>query len=83
MTENRKEFCNKLCELLQMTKCAGAPESNPLKELRFIETEYGEIVRPVFEDGIGENGYYDVNVSGDSNMGILYDVFNHFIKGMW
>lgn len=83
MKENKKEFCNQLCKLLQMTSCAGSVENNPLKELRFIETEWGEVVRPIFADGNGEDGYYDVNVSGDSNMGILYDVFNRFIKKVW
>ena len=84
MKENKAEFCKSLCETLRLTSAAGDPLSNPLVELRYIKKEDGsEIVRPIFEDGTGNSGYYDVNVSGDSNIGILYDVFNHFIKCMW
>ena len=64
-----------------MTVNLGNPANNALKELRYIRLDNGdEIVRPVFEDGGGENGYYDVNVSGDNCMGILCDVYNRFIK---
>ena len=81
MRENKTEFCNQLCELLRMTGNLGNPANNALKELRYIRLDNGdEIVRPVFEDGGGENGYYDVNVSGDNCMGILCDVYNKFIK---
>lgn len=84
MKENKAEFCKSLCETLRLTSCAGSPLNNPLVELRYIELPNGrEIVRPIFADGNGENGYYDVNVSGDSNMGILFDVFNKFIRYMW
>ena len=84
MVENKKEFCDALCNLLRMTRNAGSEINNPLVELRYIQKENGdEIVRPVFADGNGENGYYDVNVSGDSNMGVLADVCKHFIFQMW
>lgn len=82
--ENKAEFCNALCDLLRMTSCAGNPINNPLVELRYMKLSNGdEIVRPIFENGCGEDGYYDVNVTGDSNMGILFDVFRRFIKSMW
>ena len=83
MKEDRKAFCDELCKLLRMTRNAGRPDCNPLVELRFIETEIGEFVRPIFEDGTGENGYYDVNVTADSNMGILKDVCDRFIFKRW
>lgn len=84
MKENKAEFCNALCELLRMTNCAGSPQNNPLVELRYIEGEHGrETVRPIFADGNGSTGYYDVNVSGDSNMGILLDVMKHFVRRVW
>lgn len=80
MRENKAEFCNKLCELLQMTSNLGHPDGNPIKELRYIKDGYDEYVRPIFANGNGESGYYDVNVSADNCMGILADVFNNFIR---
>ena len=81
---NKQEFLNKLTELLRMTSCAGHPLSNPLREIKLVTNKYGdEIARPIFEDGTGEDGYYDVNVSGDSNMGTLIDLVNKFINRMW
>ena len=82
--ENKTEFCNALCNLLRMTSCAGDPKSNPLVELRYIKMPNGdEFVRPIFEDGCGENGYYDVNVTCDANMEILLDVVREFVRPMW
>ena len=84
MMENKAEFCKSLCETLRLTRAAGTPGCNPLVELRYMKLENGmEIVRPVFEDGTGENGYYDVNVSCDSNIGILLDVVEHFVRKVW
>lgn len=84
MKENKELFCRSLCETLRLTSCAGAPENNPLVELKYIQTDDGtEIVRPIFADGNGKNGYYDVVVTGDSCMGILYDVCKHFVFRMW
>ena len=82
MTENKAEFCNKLCELLRMTGNLGSQTSNPIVELRYIKKDNGdEIVRPLFKsDPNRSDGYYDVNVTGDNCMGILTDVYNHFIK---
>ena len=81
---DRQEFLDEIVKLLRMTSGAGHPENNPLKEIKIVTKEYGmEFARPIFEDGTGENGYYDVCIDGDNNMGVLYDVFNKFVKHMW
>lgn len=80
----KSEFLDALCGLLRMTSCAGHPQSNPIAKIQYIKTESGdEIARPVFEDGTGANGYYDVNISGDSNIAILYDIVDKFIRRVW
>ena len=84
MRENKQAFCAKLCEALRMTSAAGSPLNNPLTELRYMQLPNGdEIVRPVFADGAGENGYYDVNVSGDSCIAIFMDIDRQFVRRMW
>lgn len=83
-TEDKQEMCDAIRDMLLKTSAAGNPLNNALAELRYFTDEDGEEwVRPIFEDGCGSNGYYDVRVTGDSNLGILYDVFNKFIRRMW
>lgn len=80
--ENKAKFLESLKNTLLLTNAAGY--GNPLKELRYIKLDNGdEFVRPIFEDGTGENGYYDVDISGDSNIGILYDVVKNFCRKVW
>lgn len=82
--ENKQEFCNKLCEALMETSAAGSPTNNPLVELRYMQLENGdEIVRPIFANGIGENGWYDVNVTGDSCIAMFMDIDRQFVRKMW
>ena len=83
--ENKKDFCEKLCLLLRETEHFGSLDNNPLAELRYKMCKNGdEFVIPVFTNGSGEpnrnypNGYYAINVTGDSNIAILTDVVNHF-----
>ena len=84
MTENKAEICKAICDTLRLTRAAGSPINNPLKEIRYMVNEYGEeIARPIFEDGTGENGYYDVNISGDSGIGIWIDITRQFVTKMW
>ena len=84
MYEDKQAICNKFCETLKLTRAAGSPTNNALKELRYMKLDNGmEIVRPVFEDGTGENGYYDVNVSCDSGVAIIMDITKQFIREMW
>lgn len=82
--ENKQEICNAFLKTLQLTRAAGVEEYNPLVELRYIQKENGdEIVRPIFADGNGENGYYDVNVTCDSGIAVLIDVMKWFVGKVW
>ena len=80
--ENKQDVCNKMCEAIRATdasKFGGA-----LKELRYMKLEDGrEIVRPIFEDGTGNGGYYDVDVTCDSGIAIIMDITKQFIRRMW
>lgn len=84
MKEDKQMICTAICNALRTTSAAGNPENNALKELRYIQKENGdEIVRPVFENGTGEDGYYDINISGDSGIAIFMDVVNQFVRKVW
>ena len=64
--EDKKAVCDAMCEALRKTSAAGNPINNALVELRYIEFDDGrEIVRPIFENGCGENGYYDIESVGN------------------
>ena len=84
MKENKQEICNAFLECLKLTSAAGSPDNNPVVELRYIKLPNGEeIVRPIFKDGNGENGWYDVNVSGDSGIAIIMDLVKQFVRKVW
>lgn len=83
--ENKQEFLNKICEALQMTRAA-APgrNNNGLVAIKYICKNGDEFARPCFENNPDrDDGYYDVNISGDSCIGIWIDLTNKFIKRMW
>ena len=91
MGENKQLICNKICEALQQTRQLRINVGcNGLKELRYIRkgemdepnVRYEETVRPIFEDGTGENGYYDINVSCDSGTAMFIDIAKQFIAKM-
>ena len=91
MREDKQLICNKICEALQQTANFRTDVGyNGLKELRYIrkgETyepniQYDETVRPIFEDGTGANGYYDINVSCDSGSAMFIDIAKQFIAKM-
>ena len=82
--ENKQAICDLMCETIRMTANGGS--GNPLKELRYIPEGngyYREVVRPIFEDGVGEDGYYDINVACDSGTAMIMDITNQFIRRMW
>lgn len=92
MREDKQLICNKICEALQCTFAAGSMfGNNGLKELRYIRKKetndesvrYDETVRPIFEDGTGEDGYYDINVSCDSGIALFMDIDKQFIRSVW
>ena len=57
--EDKQEICNCVLIALMHTYNAGSFENNPLIELKYIEEK--EIVRPIFLDGSGQNGEFDIN----------------------
>jgi hypothetical protein len=86
--EDKQKICNAFCETLRLTRAAGSPTNNPLIELKYITKEEGgrfdETVRPIFADHCGEAmKYYDVNVSGDSGIGMIIDIMNQFVTKVW
>ena len=88
MREDKQKICDLLCETLRATSNAGDPLGNPLVELRYIKDppdkpEFKEIVRPIFADGTGENGWYDVNVSWDSGTAMIRDIVKQFVSSVW
>ena len=82
MKENKQEICNAFLECLKLTSAAGT--GNPVVELQYMELENGdEIVRPIFADGTGKNGWYDVNVTCDSGIAIIMDLVKQFVRKVW
>lgn len=82
MTEDKQAVCTAMCEALRTTVAAGY--GNPLVEIRYIVLPDGsEIARPIFEDGCGEDGYYDVNVNCDSGIAIIMDITRQFVNRVW
>ena len=80
MEENKQAICDAFLKTLLLTRAAGYG-GNPLKELRYIPEK--EIVRPVFEDGSGEDGWYDVHVACDSGIAIIMDLVSQFVRVVW
>lgn len=87
--ESKGLICAMICEALQHTRQFRiGVNGNGLKELRYIKkgethesnVKYPETVRPIFEDGTGENGYYDINVSCDSGAAMFIDITRQFIE---
>lgn len=86
MREDKQAICNAMLEALKLTSAAGSPTNNPVVELRYLPEgngRYTEAVRPVFADGNGENGWYDINVSCDSGIAVIMDIVNQFVKSVW
>lgn len=82
MKEDKQAICNALCECLRLTSAAGT--SNALKRFEYIDDGLGtEIVRPVFENGAGKDGWYDVNVSCDSGIAMISDIVKQFVNRVW
>lgn len=79
MRENKQEICNAICEALKLTGNAGT--GNALVELRYLSDK--EVVRPIFADGTGEDGWYDINVACDSGTAMFTDIANQFVRKVW
>lgn len=83
MKENYQAICDAFCMTLRLTNNAGNPIGNPILELRYIDDGGRQYVRPIFADGEGEDGYYDVDVTMDSGTAMIQDITNQFIRKMW
>ena len=81
--EDIQEICNSMVVTLAYTYNAGNLLNNPLTELKYIKDDEKEIVRPIFLDGTGKNGEFDINVHMDSGTSVIIDITNQFIKKMW
>lgn len=84
--ENKQEVCDAICNALRTTRSAGDLSGNPLVELRYLPEGngvYSEVVRPIFADGCGSDGYYDINVACDSGIAIFIDVVRQFVVKVW
>ena len=82
--ENKQAICDALCEALKLTDNAGT--GNKLMALKYMPNgkgTYSETVRPLFADGTGAEGYYDINVSCDSGTAMITDIVNQFVRRMW
>lgn len=79
--DDRQSICNALCDALILTSNAGDSRCNALEELLYIPEK--ESVRPIFEDGSGSDGYYDICVAGDSGTAVITDIVRQFIVRMW
>ena len=92
--EDKQKTLDAMLALLRTTSNLGDDRYNSLVELRFIPAgtkcdgemsrmvhdgvAMDDIVRPIFKDGNGESGYYDVNVGANNCMGIIQDVMTNF-----
>lgn len=90
IVEDKQDICNAICEALRHTSAAGSPGNNALKEIRYAQTDNGdEYAIPIFEDGSGEPniyapyGYYSINITGSSGIGIWIDITERFVRKMW
>ena len=90
--EDKQKICDLLCETLKATENAGHPMTNPIAELRFLKqgtvdengnTIRNDTVRPIFANGNGKSGYYDVNVEGDSGTAMIKDIIYQFVNRVW
>lgn len=82
--EDKQAICEALCATLRMTSNGGG--RNALKELKYMPEgngRYTEAVRPIFEDGTGENGWYDINVAMDSGTAMISDIVRQFVDRVW
>lgn len=79
--EDRQAICNAVRDALLLTHNAGSPNCNSLVELKYLPDR--EVVRPIFENGAGADGYYDVDVCADSGTAVIFDIAKQFIRKMW
>lgn len=80
--EDKARFAHKFAELLQESRRfkTGLGYNGLLDFKYFVKENGDEIIRPIFEENPNrDDGYYDINVSGDSVLGMIDDIYKHFI----
>lgn len=82
--ENKQTVADAICEALKTTSMFGDPEGNGLNRLVYLRNDGkgNEVLRPIFADGTGENGYYDIVVNCDSGAAMFLDVASQFVRKM-
>lgn len=78
MEEKKQAVCDAMLEVLKLTSLGEG--SNPIINLKYFKDNAGEFVRPIFADGTGENGYYDICVTMDSETAMVTDIVAQFVR---
>jgi len=86
--EDKQKCLDYLCKAIMETRANGSEKNNHIQELRLIDIKdsedslaYDQVVRPIWSDNPERNdGYYDINVSGDSAWAMILDVINDLKK---
>lgn len=86
--EDKQKCLDYLCKAIMETRANGSERNNHIQELRFIDAKdskedlrYEQVVRPIWSNNPERNdGYYDINVTGDSAWGMIIDVINNLDK---
>lgn len=79
--ENRQDIARAMRDALLLTSNAGSDRANALLDLKYDPER--ETIRPIFEDGTGSNGCYDINVCADSGTAVIIDIVKQFVRPMW
>ena len=78
MEVKKQAVCDAMLEVLKLTSLGEG--SNPITDLKYFKDHAGEFVRPIFADGTGENGYYDICVTMDSETAMVTDIVAQFVR---
>ncbi len=90
--ENKQAMLDHMCKAIMEMRANGSAECNHICALKLIKLEEdvkrwwgwqekGEYVRVVWSDSPDRNdGYYDVDVEGDSALGMFEDVWRFISK---
>ena len=79
--EDKQKCLDYLCKAIMETRANGSEGNNHIQELRLLNGKeignprYEEVVRPIWSNNpTRDDGYYDINVTGDSAWGMMLDV---------
>ncbi len=84
--EDKQKCLDYLCKAIMETRANGSEKNNHIQELKLLTREnypkldgrYDAVVRPIWSEHIDrDDGYYDINVSGDSAWAMMLDVIEN------